>query len=744
MQIVSDAYKNSMKLPFRNRAYVKGTIGILNNEAQRDLLVDNAYLEAWGQQELQQEDVRRKKLYATQEKDFVKLDRSFSFIDSSSSKNRTGLVTKITNRTIEFFSLSLEEYSFKGITIDFGDKYPTHFKLLVNGADELEFNNDSPVFSCENVFESVSSIKVTDTSLEHARMRIYEIYFGMVDAFTSEDVLEFSSSEEVSPISETIPNMDVTLKLSNLDGLYSPDNDNSAMQFLELGQKVTYAFGYDVTGNDDIEWLKPTKVYLKSWSATDTEAQFICSDLFDSVLDETYYGGKWNGNGVTLYALAEDVFRTASITDYVIDPYLKKVTTKNPIPAVKISEALQLIANAGRCVLRNDRSGKIFIQPSFEPNITASTNTYLSARDASLVLENSEETIVYAMRCKDFSRTDGSLRFTDANNDISNVCVSAIPQGTNGTFASGKEPKLTLTFNYAIVTYGFKVNFFNRPPKEFKVDAYDGGVLVESLTCTPRELEYYNEHTFREADKFVFTITKGYENSRTVITHVSFNNVTDYDLSDRHDLLSEPIVSRTDRVRTITVPHTVYKTTTKEEEIGTLEVVAGEGEGTRGMIFILYHSDPVSHITKAELSDGNTIYTDSSSIRIIESTAHMTAVRIAINKGTKVKITVYGNLLSYKEYPNIKKYDKKGNDVTWENPLIDNSVTAKEVGDWLATHYLGKIDYELDWRGDPRTDAQDLFYFTRSDGKQIKIRAYQNDLDFNGGFTGKLKARVVE
>lgn len=35
MQKASDKYIESMKLPFRNRAYIRGSIGIINSEAQK-------------------------------------------------------------------------------------------------------------------------------------------------------------------------------------------------------------------------------------------------------------------------------------------------------------------------------------------------------------------------------------------------------------------------------------------------------------------------------------------------------------------------------------------------------------------------------------------------------------------------------------------------------------------------------------------------------------------------------------
>ena len=57
--------------------------------------------------------------------------------------------------------------------------------------------------------------------------------------------------------------------------------------------------------------------------------------------------------------------------EYYIDPYLQDVKIQNPVPAVAHKEALLAIANAGRCIIYQDREGKIFIKSSFIPDMAA-------------------------------------------------------------------------------------------------------------------------------------------------------------------------------------------------------------------------------------------------------------------------------------------------------------------------------------------------------------------------------------
>lgn len=61
--------------------------------------------------------------------------------------------------------------------------------------------------------------------------------------------------------------------------------------------------------------------------------------------------GQYYETGITLYDLAVLVLEDAGVAqeDYYLDTYLKKITVYNPLPNVRHKEALQIIANAGRC-----------------------------------------------------------------------------------------------------------------------------------------------------------------------------------------------------------------------------------------------------------------------------------------------------------------------------------------------------------------------------------------------------------
>lgn len=110
-----------------------------------------------------------------------------------------------------------------------------------------------------------------------------------------------------------------------------------------------------------VEWMPGTTVYLREWSADDEEMSFTATDRFDG-MDGTYRRGRYYADGISLYGLAIDVFEDAGIDSrtYWLDNYLMDVKVYNPMPVVTHKEALQLIANAGRCILISGPIRKYF------------------------------------------------------------------------------------------------------------------------------------------------------------------------------------------------------------------------------------------------------------------------------------------------------------------------------------------------------------------------------------------------
>ena len=166
-----------------------------------------------------------------------------------------------------------------------------------------------------------------------------------------------SSSLEsyVSPIGADIPQIDFSVTLKNYDKYFNVDNPKSAINFLETGQEMDIYYGYQLPNSDEIEWVRGNHLLCSEWESDDYTATIRCQDVFRN-MDTEYYKGLYAPNGKSYYDLAIEVLKAAGEKDYYVDPRLKKLYTKNPIPRVSCKEALQIIANACRCVLSQSLS----------------------------------------------------------------------------------------------------------------------------------------------------------------------------------------------------------------------------------------------------------------------------------------------------------------------------------------------------------------------------------------------------
>ena len=113
------------------------------------------------------------------------------------------------------------------------------------------------------------------------------------------------------------------------------------------------------------------------------------------------------------------------------------------------------------------------------------------------------------------------------------------------------------------------------------------------------------------------------------------------------------------------------------------------------------------------------------------------------SQNTTKKLVIQGYQYAQYESNYTKQYNTSGIEKTWSNPLVSTETHAKDLEEWLSSYLLGDVDYNFNWRGDPRTDAYDLFFLERKNTGDAMIRSYENSLSFNGGWSGSMKARRV-
>lgn len=770
MQNVSRQYKESMRSHIRNRGYIWATIGIVNSDAQKNIQADAQKNDLLYISNLKQPfgGSIPDKIYAAPEENFTKLDGSMYFMPPDGSGYEiynNGLVSAEILGSI-YVDFGGEEFDIKGLTIDFGNCYPTEFLIETNSVARTYSENSKRYWTTEDVFEKTVFFRITPVAMINGqgRMRIYQFSCGVTNTFTNDDVISFSNKEYVSPISETIPSVDAELVVKNYDLYYSPDNPESALSYMEVGQEMKVSIGYDVTGKGDIEWLPERKTFLKSWKADESQATFTATDIFDYV-SGTYYKGKYRPEGISLYDLAVDVFEDAEIFDYYIDSYLKTIIVNNPMPVVSHSAALQIIANAGRCILKEERSGRIRIESSFIPKMEATTNNQTDFSHVENVLKNDVKD-AYANTSNNFSRLDGSLLFYPfGGQEILNTGYisksmwieyaepavvnrmefrlgNSLKAFTTGGYWDGDMPSIIINLEASYTAFGMGINFRNTAPKELYIATYHADKLIEYTFVSNPDVNYYTDKAFLDFDRMEIVFTKGYPNSRVFVDNIIIGDNTDYELSRNNELLTAPVATRQTKTQSISVTFSGYK-----ESIETISVVSEEiTVPYNGYEYTAYFSNPAYNLEIFVNVDAETARSQPDLIyaEIVENSNYYAKIKFnGITHETAVRYSISGYEYTIEEQKYIKNYNKSGEIKTWNNPLVGTLEHAKMLEEWLATYFLGDVEYEIDWKGDPAVDANDVFLLETKVGISC-IRSYENSFDFSGGrWKGRMKARKV-
>lgn len=738
MQKVSKAYKESMKSSLRERAYIMISFGLVNQEAQAKATVDNGSYAYYSNKDNIFGEHIDDTVYATLEEEFTKVDGSMFFLPRATEGGRyydTGIVSdKLVSeaRCEVVISLNTIATDFKGLTINFGENYPVDFDIVGSTGQTIEFRgNTKSKWSTEEVLENTTYIKLVFYKMKNpqSRLRIYSIMFGYGLVYYNDSVMSSSLDSYVSPIGADVPQFDFSVTLKNYDHYFNVDNPNSAINYLETGQEMDIMYGYQTPGSDTIEWIQGNHLWCSEWESDDNTATIRCQDIFRN-MDGEYVKGLYSAAGKSYYTLAEEILKDAGISEYYIDPRLKKLYSNNPIPRVKYKEALQIIANACRCVLTQSRDGKVQIKSNFMPSASIATNGEETYSNAANVLTDTPK-VEYATLAGNYTPTDGTMFFLPRNGKaaLTTGYVSKEISGANGTFT--KNPVVTITMEAIRAYYGLKLVFGTALPAAFTIRTYKGGEPVNEYPVEKDEINT-TSIILRDFDDFdvmkIEFIKTAEPYNRIVLNYFSLSDVVDFTMN-RRDMTSSPKAIKQELIKEVIVPCYTYQENNREENLvyEDIDVVAGEVE-------TYYIQDP-SYGYKVKLDE-------------IEGKATVVAwgnyfVTIKFNVTGSFKLEVQ----SYR-YKIVEKYatvslNARGKTVKWKNPLISNITMANELAAWLADYYTAGIEYEYDTRGNPELDATDIVYQENEFHDGMRVNIYRHTVNFKQAFSGRVTARRI-
>lgn len=743
MQQVSKSYKESMKSSLRERGYIMITFGLINQKAQNNASVDDGDFTYYSTKNYILDENRNVYDYGTFEEDFIRVDGSMYFLPRQNSRDKfldNGIVSNklVSDEDCEvMINLNSGAIDLKGLTIHFGENYPVEFDLESSKGDTISVtNNTKSVWTTEEVLTKTTFVKITVHRMrhEHSRLRIYSIKFGYGIIYYNDSVIDSSLTSYVSPIGADVPQIDFSVQLKNYDGYFNVDNPKSAINYLETGQQMNIYYGYQLPETSEIEWIKGGHLLCSEWESNDYTATIKCQDVLRSM------NSMYNQGAVTTrsyYDLAVAVFTDAGISSYYIDPYLKTLTTNNPIPRVTHKEALQIIANACRSVLSQSRDGKICITSNFEPTVSVSSTSQANWSNVSNIITDNvacEYGILEANAIPtDRGDTRESIIFLPTNSETfvsTTGYVSSETSKSDCTFNTS--PNIEITLNTPCKYYGLTMNFGEELPSEFNIVCLDeNSEVLDTVTVKSDEISKSTviHYEFPECMSFKFEFVKTqYPYNRIAVNKISLSDVIAFTM-ERGDMTSSPKAIKQELIKNIIVPYHNYTLNTSIETLISEDVTVSENDEV-----VYYFSDPC-YCSQVQLEG------QSGGVSIIGTGGYWVKLKYTVS-GT-YKLVVNGQEYKKSDKSVVIALNTVGKDITWENPLLDNASSSMNVANWLADYYRSVIEYEYNTRGNPELDANDVIYQENEYHNNMKVNVYRHTLKFKQSFSGSVVARRV-
>lgn len=315
------------------------------------------------------------KKYATLENNLWALDGSCEILPDSEPYGDTGYIADAEFPMVTISFPSLRTQPVPGVTVVWSEtygEYPTRVRIsALNGTEivaEQEFDNNSvrstfemPISNYDKIY-----IEIIDWINPDHRPRIEKFYLGAIEVYTASSLVSYSHSQTADLLSTALPKDEIKFSLDNSSDIWNPDNPVANVRYLMDRQEVSVRYGYKLpTG---VEWIKAGTFWVNSWDTPSNglEATFTARDLLE-FMDVTYTGPRTG----TLYEIAEYALQESDLPiasdgsqRYFLDEALMDITTDFTADDDTYTTAvvLQMVANAGQCVIRLTRDGALRVE----------------------------------------------------------------------------------------------------------------------------------------------------------------------------------------------------------------------------------------------------------------------------------------------------------------------------------------------------------------------------------------------
>lgn len=735
MEPRSAAYKAQMQKKVRNRSYVRVSYGIFNLVAtQQAQFADNGHA-PYSDLSIN-DDIVPVKRYITLEKNYWRADGSQYVLPAAGPYDYTGFVSSAvsdskynTFSTAPTITVSFSEpQDIYGLTLYFpGGEAPQ--EIRVNGAAYYP-NSDQYVMPDELTGVEQVVIEFVRASKSGRRVRLDRIRFGQSVFFGNGEIIKTNFSSSIDFLSLSLTQKKSSFTIDNRTQVYNPLNPEGLYAYLEAQQPMEIDYGYELD-DGSIEWILGDNLVMESTPViAEAQATFPGVDVLTS-LSGTFYHGLYRPAGISLYDLAKEVLDDAGVEHYTIDEHLKAVYTKAALPVTTHKECLQIIANAGQCILYTDRRGYIKLEIALDPAIKVGDNGHVVFSNSTSAFNDMDlPTQKYADFLPDSWRASADdIILPSGGKYMRTGFISDKICGTDGVFADF--PVYWWAYSFSYPTYQIPITFDSIDGEyaaDFDVIYKLAGAEIDRVSVTGNTAVTYTvEHPVSGVDRVEIEIHRWCRGTRrAVIDQIGSGRINDMNI-DFNTATAKPVVEKSSQVKTVTVNCYNYTPAAEETEL------YHEDVDLNGDITLNISHDAAADIA-ASLSAGT-----------IVSEAHYTYYSILTLTGSgPATLSVTGHMLATSSVGVVKQINPQGEEKSpLQNPLITDLTNAQNTALWMADYFSKRNFLSTDYRGNPEIDAHDLVYMESQFEPLFPVRLMTHEVDFDGALSGKLKAVMI-
>ncbi|MGI6078762.1 MAG: hypothetical protein ACOYCB_11520 [Fastidiosipilaceae bacterium] len=390
MQSVSAGWKENQQKTLVNESFIEIQLGLTDPEAVESAVPVATDVAPFAHlDQVVSRGVRNITPYATLERNLWVLDGSKKVLPITNFVDTSYVGNVLSNSDCTFTSNPVVELTFPRVFYSYlpgliiiwdmaHGGYAVDFKITlykegVKGSEKLVTGNDTTRTVVDmdiNEYDEIV-VEILKWSSPRRRARIARIHLGRSITYGKGELFgTFTHSQEVDPLSAKMPKMSLKFGVSNVDDSYNPYNQAGISKYLVERQEIQVRYGYRI--GSDVEWIPGGTFYLSGWEAPQNGlyANFEARDILE-FMNGIFMKGVYRPNGISLKALAEEVLLDAGLPEredellpWKLHDSLDDIYTVAPLPLVRHSECLQMIANAAGCVMYVDREGFLRIEPA--------------------------------------------------------------------------------------------------------------------------------------------------------------------------------------------------------------------------------------------------------------------------------------------------------------------------------------------------------------------------------------------